>query len=30
VNESVTVLSHEQMMLILGGVNVMEPDQTFK
>jgi hypothetical protein len=30
VNERVTPLTHFRMMFILGGENVMEPDQTFE
>jgi hypothetical protein len=30
VNEGVTLLSHERTTFILGGKDIMEPDQTFK
>jgi hypothetical protein len=29
-NERVTVLTHDQMMFIFGGENIMEPVQTFR
>jgi hypothetical protein len=30
VNERATMLTYDQMMFILGGENIMYPDQTFK